>query len=115
MILPNPENLRVDEEKILDYLLDPKHIEGGGKAQFFQRFGFTRAQWRDLADALKKLGRNYEVIRVVESPYGVKYIVDGELDAPDGRRPTVRTVWIADKQDDGAPSDSVRLVTAHPA
>ena len=31
------------------------------------------------------------------SPYGKKYVVDGEIDTPSERHITVRTVWIIEK------------------
>jgi len=40
---------------------------------------------------------------------GIKYIVDGRLSTPSGKKVTVRTVWIVDKG-----SENPRLVTAYP-
>lgn len=34
MKLPHLDNVRVDREKIVDYLLNPEHSEGGHKAVF---------------------------------------------------------------------------------
>ncbi len=47
--LPNVENVRVDRNKIVEYLLEVDHPEGAGKAAFFLRFGFTTADWQMLA------------------------------------------------------------------
>lgn len=109
MRLPNASLARVDKRKILDYLLRSEHPDGASKARFFARFGFTASGWRLLADALAAHGQRNEVVKVVETPYGTRYIVDGELEVPDGRHPMVRTVWVLDR---GA--ESVRLITAHP-
>jgi hypothetical protein len=50
-----------------------------------------------------------EVVVSMETSHGIKYIVDGALITPSGKRPTVRTVWIVDRG-----SENPRLVTAYP-
>ena len=105
--LPRPEQAYVNREKVVGYLLDaPK---GGGKAAFFQRFGFTAAAWETLAEALRRHGSVHPVVSIVESPWGIRYSVDGPLDTPTGRNPLVRTVWIVERG-----KDVPRLITAHP-
>jgi hypothetical protein len=105
--LPRPEQAQVDREKVAGYLLAaPK---GGGKAAFFQRFGFAAAEWETLADALRRHGSTHPVASVVESPWGIRYSVDGPLDTPSGRKPQVRTVWMVEPG-----KDAPRLITAHP-
>ena len=93
----------------MDYLLSTSHSDGRSKAAFFLRFGFDQRHWRDLAEALRAHGVANEVVGVEESTYGTRYIVDGIIESPDGRNPTIRTVWIVDNVNDGP-----RLVTAHP-
>ena len=51
----------------------------------------------------------HEVTRVLETDYGPRYHVDGELETPDGRNPLVRTVWQVDLG-----GDYPRFITAHP-
>ncbi len=41
--------------------------------------------------------------------FGPRYEVDGELNAPDGRRPRLRTVWQLDRG-----QIAPRLITAYP-
>lgn len=45
MKLPHLDNVRVDREKIVDYLLNPEHSEGGSKAVFFASLGFRLTDW----------------------------------------------------------------------
>ena len=78
------------------------------KAAFFDAFGFTIDQWKSLRDALLEHAAIHEVAHTLETAHGVKYIIDGELQAPDGRSPQVRAVWIIE-----ADKDSPRLVTAY--
>jgi hypothetical protein len=109
MKLPNPEHLRVDREKILDYLLSPSHPDGRAKAEFFRRFGFRRDQWEMLAEALRTHGATHLISKTVESPHGTRYSVDGEIESPDKRNPRIRSVWMVE-----AGSSTPRLITAHP-
>lgn len=109
MLLPFPEQLRVDPLKITGYLLSEANSRG--KATFFLRMGFHPDRWQELAEAIKAQARTHRVISQLDSPYGTRYGVDGELVTPDGRqpRPRIRTVWILE-----AGSQIPRLITAHP-
>ena len=109
MRLPNAPQVRVEEEKITRYLLDPSHPTGRNKARFFSQFGYSAEQWWVLAEALRSHGARHEVVKVVDTEYGTRYGVDGTIETPDGRRPGVRTVWQVDRGDGGP-----RLVTAYP-
>lgn len=111
MRLPNSDIARVERGKVVDYLLNLDHKDGGSKAEFFRRFGFSPEDWKEMADALLEHGKTHEVSRMVESNHGLRYQVDGELNTPDGRRPRIRTVWIFDAD---PPSESPRLITAYP-
>ena len=50
--IPDVENAYVEAKKILDYLLDLSHEEGGPKARFFMARGFSRASRQGFAEAL---------------------------------------------------------------
>ena len=108
MNLPFLDHLRVDEPKVVGYLLSQANSQG--KAGFFLGFGFRPDVWSDLADALKTQARSNPVVAKVASPYGTRYSVDGEVVTPSGRRPRVRSVWIHEHD-----SNELRLITAHPA
>jgi hypothetical protein len=75
--LPDSEPLRVDREKVVQYLLNHEHPDGRGKALYFERFGFKASEWETLATALRAHGRTHEVVSVVESRFGTRYIVEG--------------------------------------
>ena len=107
--LPDSQRADIEREKITGYLLNPNHPDGGSKADFFSRFGFSRDDWQVLAEALISHGATHEVVETQRTRYGVKYTVIGDIDAPDGRSPQVKTVWQIDDGD-----DQPRLVTAHP-
>ena len=92
MKLPNAEKLIVDRQKIVEYLLDVTHPRGATKARFFQEFGFHVDHWTDLAEALRAHGRENHITRMIETGFGPRYEVEGELQAADGRRPRLRSV-----------------------
>ena len=108
--LPNAEQAWVAPEKTRDYLLDTGHPNGGPKADFFLRFGFTRERWEVFAEALRAHAIANEVIGIEETPHGMNYVVDGILETPDGRNPSVWTVWML-----SADSEAPRFLTAYPS
>jgi hypothetical protein len=109
MKLPHADLAVVERAKICDYLLNPAHRYGASKARFFAQFGFQVEAWEELALALREHGRQNEVSGGKETGFGPRYQVEGELTAPDGRRPRVCTVW---QLDEGQMAP--RLITAYP-
>ena len=78
MKLPYAEHVRVDREKVTDYLLSPSHPDGASKANSFTRHGFRVENWQILAEALRKHGQTHPVVKVVDSNYGSRYSIDGD-------------------------------------
>jgi hypothetical protein len=109
MKLPNPDHLVVEREKIVNYLLNTEHPYGSSKAAFFAAHGFKIERWEQLANALRQHGQTHDVKRAKETGFGPRYSVEGELIAPDGRFPLIRSVW----QLDGG-EVAPRLITAYP-
>jgi hypothetical protein len=107
MKLPNLEHALVEEAKIIAYILSEEN--SGGKAAFFMAVGFTTTHWETLRDALIQHASAHEVKRTAETLHGVKYIIEGEMQTPDGRLPQLRSVWIVDTG-----KDVPRLVPAYP-
>ncbi len=109
MKLPNVQQAQIESAKITGYLLSTEHPEGGGKAKFFSEFGFSIDSPEYLERALLNHCLRNEAIEVIETEYGVKHIVDGAIETPDGLDPYVRTVWQVD-----AGKDYPRFITAYP-
>jgi hypothetical protein len=101
------ETARVDRAKIVDYLLGSSSVAAVAKARFFGGMGFTADRWEELADALRRQAAS-AVVTTKTSDWGTKKVATGPIDAPNGRRYKIATVWI----DEGT---GLRLVTAHPA
>src|SRR5690606_35480368 len=92
--LLNAEHAWVPPAKIVAYLLSSTHPEGRYKAEFFHRFGFRQDKPHILEEALLKQARTGVVIDEFPAPFGLHYVVEGQIDAPDGRSPLVWTIWI---------------------
>ncbi|MBA4180026.1 MAG: hypothetical protein C0506_05500 [Anaerolinea sp.] len=98
----------VDLAKVTDYLLSFDHPDGYTKARFFARFGFDAGRPLVFVDALVRHRSDSELQGSQETPYGVRYVVHGVLQSPDGRNPLVRSVWFEEQP------GIVRLVTVYP-
>ncbi len=110
MKLPHRENAYVPAAKLSDYLLSETHPVGRLKSRFFRSAGFHEGNLGLLEQQLLALAHTAEVQGLVESPYGRKFILEGDLQTPAGLAVPVLTVWILEA-DDMRP----RFVTAYPA
>ncbi|HWB52909.1 MAG TPA: hypothetical protein VG722_01910 [Tepidisphaeraceae bacterium] len=94
MKLPKGEHAIIDEEKILNYLLDPLHREGRHHAELFRRLiGVTRDSWTHLYDALRTAARDGEAIPGKKSKFGTKYEIRFSMTGPRETR-TILSVWM---------------------
>ena len=109
MQLPNSRSAHVTQEKVVEYLLSSTHADGQMKARFFIAHGFSVEAWQQFAQTLVMHAQEHPVARVEPSAFGVRYVVEGILHTPDGRKPLVRTVWFIET-DETIP----RVVTAYP-
>jgi hypothetical protein len=101
---------RVDESKIVDYLLNLNHPDGAAKAKFFLGGGFSRDNPSALADALKYHYKNNEPKEKYPDRFGgMRFVFEAPMRVPDGRKPNVISVWTID---DG--EIVPRLITAYP-
>ena len=109
MNLPNRENAYVSPEKLIDYLLSESHPVGGSKARYLRTTGFDDTNMDLLQEGLLTIARMFEVQNIFSIPYGEKFVIEGEMLAPNGNFIRLRTVWIIDKG-----QDRPRFVTAYP-
>lgn len=84
--------------------------DNSGKAQFFLALGFHCGDWEAMAQVFRELALAAHVTESLESPHGIKYVLDGVIQTPSGKTPIVRSVWIVDRG-----RNCPRLVTAYPA
>ena len=94
MPIPGALGLSVETRKIADYLLNLDHPDGGPKARYLLGRGFTQTAPDRLRVAIEDAARTQATVSVERNPFGVKYVLQCEIETPSGRRPCVRTVWI---------------------
>ena len=107
--LPHIDEAIIPKRKIVDYLLSLTHESGRDKAIFFRHFGFAPESWERLARALRQHAARHQIARIEVSSFGKRYVVEGEIETPSGRKPRVRAVWFMET------SESIpHFVTAYP-
>ena len=93
MLIPGADHAIVSREKLVEYLLNLDHPDGGTKAAVLARAGFSVDRPEALEHALRTqhlcLGAN----KGKPSEYGDKYDIIAPLTGPTGRV-TVRSIWI---------------------
>ncbi len=106
--LPQCDQLNVEVDKVRAYLLNREHAEGGSKAKFFINRGFAPDEPAVMIEALLTHGQNQPVVETNDTKFGKKFVVQCQIETPDGRNPCIVSVWIVEGE---APP---RLVTARP-
>lgn len=99
----------VPPEKLTDYLLSEEHPVGRSKARFLRARGYHEGNVGELSAALVALIQNAQEVEAHRTPFGTKFIAEGQIEAPDGETITLRTVWIVEPG-----RESPRFVTAYP-
>ena len=109
MLLPNKENSFVEDKKIRGYLLKLDHKDGGPKANFFFRFGFSLEDIEPFRASLLNHAMNRKVDTFTNDEFGEIYTLVCKIETPDLRNPCIKSVWIINKGE-----EQPRLVTAFP-
>ncbi len=109
MKLPDSEAAQVPPEKLSDYLLSTSHPVGGSKAAFFRGLGYDDTNTAQFAMDLLTIARAGEVRDKIETAFGFKYVIPGELTGPANKTASILTVWIIEHE-----QSAPRLVTAYP-
>jgi hypothetical protein len=97
-------------EKIAGYLLSERHPVGQAKARYFKKVGYSEKNVLQLREDLIKIAVINAVSEEISTPFGIKYIVDGDVVSPTGITARLRTVWIIETGE-----KLPRFVTAYPA
>lgn len=109
MNLPNRENAFIRPEKLTAYLLSESHSSGKSKALYLRAVGFSETNVEQLQEGLIRIAQSCEVINSEITAHGEKFVIDGELQAPNGNVIRLRTIWIID-----IGQTWPRFVTAYP-
>jgi hypothetical protein len=107
-LLPGYEGAIIPGTKLNNYLLNPDHPRGGGKAVAFRDvLGYTKENAQELSAALQAGLKQWKASARPVTKYGRPYEVKMLLTGPSGRQATVKTGWIVES--DGKP----RLTSAY--
>lgn len=109
MKLPNAEQAKISREKLVEYLLNIEHERGGSKAALLREFGYSRENWEQLEQDIRKFHLDADVRFVRETLYGTRYEISELMETPTGRTLQVRTIWQVDEG-----MDYPRLITLFP-
>ena len=80
----NKKNASVALSKINNYLISENHPVGRWKAKIFKSHGYSSENIDKLQDGLLSIANEEEIKDVINTLYGTKYIIDGNLKAPSG-------------------------------
>lgn len=111
MRLPHRDNAIINRKKLTRYLLSLAHEKGRSKAKFFRMIGFNEANIEEFEQALLKIGKSNKVVKIdkEKEEIVVKYVINGLIDAPNGKKYKIKTVWAVE-----VGSEIPHLATAHP-
>ncbi len=71
--------------------------------------GFNEANVQLLKEGLLEIAKTKDVVEVITTPHGVKYVIHGDMATPVGLVIKMRTIWIIDNG-----QERPRFVTAYP-
>ena len=109
MKLPNANNAEVPDRKLIGYLLDHTHPQNKGKAAFYEIVGFTNYNADELRLALLRHALANEVMKLIHTEFGTRYVVEGWMNCPNGKQYPIRSVWFIENGE-----EIPKLVTAYP-
>jgi len=110
MQIPYIENIFINKTKVKDYLLSEIHNTGKYKARFFLKIGFEQQLPEILITELISIAENNNLIAVLNTEFGTKYTIEGFINAPNGKKYFIRTIWIIHTL-----QKQPYLITAYPA
>ncbi|GAB2568889.1 DUF6883 domain-containing protein [Spirosoma areae] len=109
MTVPYAHNAEIPDRKLTGYLLDHAHPQNNGKAAFYEIVGFTKENSDELRTALLSHVLTYEVAKFIQTDFGIRYVVEGWMQCPNGKQYPMRSVWFIDNGE-----KIPKLVTAYP-
>lgn len=83
----------INDEKFTKYLINSERPKG----KYFRSNGFNETNIKIFKERLLKIVHNEEVQNMMNSDYGRKYTIEGDLRTPNGKIVKVLTVWIIEK------------------
>jgi len=109
MKVPNADKAVIDQAKLVRYLLDVDHPDGGSKARLLVSLGYSQSNWQQLEADLRSMHLGEDFVATSQSIWGVRYEIVAPLIGPSGDAVLFRSVWQIDLG-----TDVPRLITMYP-
>jgi hypothetical protein len=109
MRIPKSEQAIIEPAKIIRYLLDVDHPQGGSKARLLIALGYSTSRWRQLEIDLRTCHLTEDFAETTHTPWGVRYEIVAPITGPVGDTVLFRSVWQIDLG-----TDAPRLITMYP-
>ncbi len=109
MRIPNADKAIIEQQKIVLYLLDADHPEGGPKARLLLSFGYSVAHWQKLDADLRSMHLIEDFVATSNTVWGTRYEIVAPITGPSGDTLLFRSVWQIDLG-----TDVPRLITMYP-
>lgn len=93
MRIPAADQAIIAIEKVVDYLLNVDHPDGGSKARVFAHAGFSMDRPEEFEKALREQHLTRDAQPGKDSPFGNKYEITAYLIGPTGEV-LVTSVWM---------------------
>jgi len=109
MKVPNADRAVIEAAKIVRYLLDIDHPDGGSKARLLVSLGYSAVDWRQLDADLRSMHLTEDYVVTSVTAWGVRYEVVAPITGPSSDAVLFRSVWQIDLG-----TESPRLITMYP-
>jgi hypothetical protein len=102
--LPEAQNAQIDPKKFTEYSMKLDHPQNGGKWKAFEKIGYDvrtpkgrGAGAKDLIEQLRLSLQSAPANQGETTTYGLRFIVNVEVEGPNGKKGTLVTAWQIDK------------------
>lgn len=109
MKVPNADRAIIEPAKIVRYLLDTDHPQGGSKAKLLISLGYSSTNWQRLESDLRSMHLIEDFVASNPTVWGTRYEIVAPITSPVGDTIVFRSVWQIDLE-----SDAPRLITMYP-
>ncbi|HPG41076.1 MAG TPA: hypothetical protein PLP19_17455 [bacterium] len=105
MLLPN--DTLITREKLTNYLLVSK--KRNDKSQWLARAGYSFDNYKTLEKDLREQILIQDALLIEQNDYGNVFEIDGVLSGPNGKKLTVCTIWMQEKE-----TSITKFITLYP-
>jgi len=88
------ETTVISPDKLINYVLNLHHNEGGSKALFLREIGYNQSNWEILENDLREQHLKSEATPGKSSPFGQKFEITAPIIGPNGEERMIKTIWM---------------------